>query len=170
MEKTATTFNTWMSDNAAKLMQRLSLYQPMDEDAFQDAYLTLAEAYATKESCATFEKAFLATYRRFSLKHISDTFKTCHPDELFFTLLPSEETEPMEQRAEPKDNTRLLKKVTRHIRNTFPSRDVIAFEMKLRGFSCRDIEDALGIGTTAINNAAQRITAQTRQKFAAVAL
>lgn len=166
----ATKFNAWMSENAAKLKHRLSLYSPIDEDAFQDAYLTLVEEYSTNDNYATIENTFIATYRKLSIKNLGEAFKTCHPDELFFTLLPSYDTDPTEQQQEPKDHSNLVAKIQRHIRATFQRRDVMVFEMRLRGFSCRDIEDTLGIGTTAINNAIQRITAQTRLQFAAVAL
>ena len=165
-----TTVNAWISDNAAKLKQRLNIYNNLDEDAFQDAYLTLVQEYRTPETGSTLEDAFLKAYRRISNKSLGESFTTSHPDELFFTLLPSEETEPMEQAADPKDRAPLVKRIERHIRSAFPRRDVMAFEMRMKGYSCRDITDTLGLGTTAINNATERIITQTRLQFAAVAL
>lgn len=165
-----TTVNAWISDNAAKLKQRLNIYNTLDEDAFQDAYLTLVQEYTTPESGNILETAFLKAYRRLSNRNIGEAFTLSHPDELFFTLLPPDETDPMEKPEETKDRAPLAKRVQRHIRASFPRKDVMAFEMKIKGFSCRDITDAIGIGTTAINNATERIITQTRLQFAAVAL
>lgn len=165
-----TTVNAWISDNAAKLKQRLNIYNNFDEDAFQDAYLTLLQEYTTLESGNTLEIAFLKAYRRLSNRNIGEVFTLSHPDELFFTLLTSDETDPMEKPEETEDRAPLAKRVQRHIRASFPRKDVMAFEMKIKGFSCRDITDAIGIGTTAINNATERIITQTRLKFVAVVL
>lgn len=166
-----TTVNTWIRDNAAKLKQRLNSYNNLDEDAFQDAYLTLVQEYPTPESGSTFENAFIRAYRRLSNKAHSETYKQSHPDDVFFSLLTSDdETEPMEDTDEPKDHTPLAKRVQKHIRAAFPRRDVMIFEMRMQGFSCRDITDTLGVGTTAINNATERIITLTRLQFAAVAL
>ncbi len=168
MARIATTFNAWISDNATKLKERLSLYSRIDEDAFQDAYLTLATT--CEKDCATdYENAFLKAYRKLSGKNLSETYTTCHPDELFFTLIPAEETVP-EDKPERADTTqRLISRIRKHIRDSFPKTDVSAFEMKITGYSCRDISETLGIGTTAINNATNRIITQTRLQFAAVA-
>lgn len=169
MTRTAATFNTWISDNAARLREKLSLYNTFDEDAFQDAYLTLATTYDKQTDGKEFERAFISAYRKLSGKHISEQYATCNPDELFFSLIPSEETEPMEQQDEAKDTRGLIGRIRKHIRDTFPKTDVLAFEMKMTGYSCRDITDTIGIGTTAINNATNRIIASTRLQFAAVA-
>lgn len=169
MARKATTFNAWICANAAKLKERLSLYSKIDEDAFQDAYLTLATTFNQKNDTADYENAFLKAYRKFSGKNISETYTTCHPDELFFTLIPAEETVPDEKEEDADKAQRFFHRIRKHIRDTFPTTDVMAFEMKITGYSCRDISDTLGIGTTAINNATERIIAQTRLQFAAVA-
>lgn len=165
-----TAFNVWICENAAKLRERLNLFNNIDEDAFQDAYLSLAATCDTPDSCAAFEKAFLTAYRKFSGKNHSETFSTWHPDELFFSLLPSEDAEPMEDAPEEPSTEKIVAKIQRHIRATFPRGDVRILELRLLGFSCRDITDTFGIGTTAINNTTNRIITQTRREFAAVAL
>lgn len=162
------TANTWIRINAAKLRQRLNIYGNLDEDAFQDAYLTLVKECPNPATYRTLETAFLKAYRRLFSRAISEAFTLSHPDELFFTLLPSDDTEPMEKPDETKDRTPIAKRVQRHIRASFPRKDVMAFEMKIKGFSCRDISDTLGIGTAAINNATERIIKQTRLQFAAI--
>lgn len=163
-------FNEWICRNAAALKHKLSLYTALDEDAFQDAYLTLASVPEREEDHAGYEVAFMKVYRKFSGKHLSETFSTWHPDELFFSLLPSDDAEPMEDVPEEPTIEKIVAKIQRHIRATFPRRDVRILELRLLGFSCRDITDTFGIGTTAINNTTNRIITQTRREFAAVAL
>lgn len=163
-------FNEWICKNASALKQKLSLYTTFDEDAFQDAYLTLATAEDAQQNKAGYEVAFMKAYRRSSGKNLSETYATCRPDELFFSLLPSEDAEPMEDAPEESSTEKIVAKIQRHIRATFPRRDVRILELRLLGFSCRDITDTFGIGTTAINNTTNRIITQTRREFAAVAL
>lgn len=165
-----TTLNAWIAHSAHRLKEKLSLYGRLDEDAFQDAYLTLASAPETEEDSAGYEVAFMKAYRKFTGKHLSETFSTWHPDELFFSLLPSEDAEPMEDAAEEPTTEKIAAKIRQHIRATFPHQDVRILEFRLLGFSCRDITDTFGIGTTAINNTINRIITQTRREFAAVAL
>lgn len=142
----------------------------IDEDAFQDAYLTLATASDPKNDATDYENAFLKAYRRFSGKNISETYTTCHPDELFFTLIPAaEEGDPEEKQEDADKVQRFISRIRKHISDTFPKTEVMALEMKMTGYSCRDISDTLGIGTTAINNATERIITHTRLQFAAVA-
>lgn len=162
--------NEWVCKNASALKQKLSLYTAFDEDAFQDAYLTLATTAETEDDHAGYEVAFIKAYRKFSGKNLSETFSTWHPDELFFSLLPSEDAEPMEDAPEEPSTEKIVAKIQRHIRATFPRRDVRILELRLLGFSYRDITDTFGIGTTAINNTTNRIITQTRREFAAVAL
>ncbi len=169
-KSTAIPFNEWIGRNAMKLRQRLSLYSAIDDDAFQDAYLTLATDTEPEYNHDGYEAAFTKAYRKYSKKNLSETFSTWHPDELFFSLLPSEDAEPMEDEPEEPTTEKIVAKIQRHIRATFPRRDVRILELRLLGFSCRDITDAFGIGTTTINNTTNRIITQARREFAAVAL
>lgn len=165
-----TAFNVWICENASALKQKLSLYTTFDEDAFQDAYLTLATAAETEEDHAEYEVAFMKAYRKFSGKNLSETYATAHPDELFFTLIPTEDTDPEDKPEDRTPSRWLISRIRKHIRDTFPKTDVMTFEMKMAGYSCRDISDTIGIGTTAINNATNGIITQTRLQFVAVAL
>lgn len=164
------TVNAWISDNAAKLRHRLTIYCSLDEDAFQEAYLTLAMAFRAPESARILEAAFLKAYRQLANRNIGESFTMSHPDELFFTLLPSDDTEPMEEPEETKDIASLARRVRRHIRASFPRIEVMVFEMRIKGFSCRDITDTMGIGTAAINNITEQIIIKARSRFARVAL
>lgn len=160
-----TTINAWISHNADRLKRKLSISARIDEDAFQDTYLSLVKEYPEPESSATFENAFLKIYRRIEKKHFRETYETINADESFLSLIPSEEPEDR-----PKDRKPIIDRIRKHIRSSYPQRDVTAFEMRMKGFSYRDISDTLGIGTTAIYNHTERIIAQTRLHFAAVAL
>ena len=68
--------NEWICKNASALKQKLSLYTAFDEDAFQDAYLTLATTAETEDDHAGYEVAFIKAYRKFSGKNLSETFST----------------------------------------------------------------------------------------------
>lgn len=163
-------FNAWIRLNAAALKQKLSLHKPLDDDAFQDAYLSLATTAGTSEDGIGFETAFVKAYRELSSRNLRETFFIQHPDGLFFSLLASEEAEPMDDAPEEPSTEKIVTKIQRHIRATFPRRDVRILELRLLGFSCRDITATFGIGTTAINNTTNRIITQTRREFSAVAL
>lgn len=158
-----------MTVNAYGLRARLLLHGSIDEDAFQDTYLALATTCSNIDKGAAFERAFFTVYRKFVRKNLREAFSTWHPDELFFLLLPSEDEDPMEDAPEEPSTEKIVAKIQRHIRATFPRRDVRILELRLLGFSCRDITDTFGISTTAINNTTNRIITQTRREFAAVA-
>ena len=165
-EAKTTSFNAWISDNAIRLMQSLNMSAPFDEDAFQDAYLSLASACRKQEKGAAFERAFVAAYRKFSRRAVSETYTTTHPDDLFFTLLPTpqEAAASEQQRKEQKDS--LAQAIRAHIRATYSRNEVAIWEMRMGGTSIRDIADALGISRSATDNAMRRITEQTRAQFA----
>lgn len=168
MARTVPSFNSWMSLNAARLKERLSLGAGFDEDAFQDAYLTLAESSRGVDS-PDYEHSFLRAYRSLSRRNFRETFRTCHPDELFFRLLAAEQEDEDEQpdaEASLSEGTETFaRQVRKHIRDAFPRPQAAAFEMRLAGYSCRDISDVLGIGSSAINSATEHIIAQTRLRF-----
>lgn len=162
-----TSANAWIIDNAARLRQRLGIH--LDEDAFQDAYLMLAQEHPSPEAVSILEDAFLNAYRRLRNRNIGEGCAHLRYSALVCWLMPSEEGQPMEKHEEAKDSAPLAKRVQRYIRASFPRKEVMAFEMRVKGFSCRDIADAIGIGTKAINSATERIIAHTRSRFAAVA-
>lgn len=165
MERTSLTFSGWLIDNAARLKERLSLQGILDEDAFQDAYIAIVTS-VEQESTSDYEKTFLKAYRQLYKRNMGESFTTSHPDELFFNMLSSDEAEPMEETEDAADTAPLANRLISHIRKSFPPKDVMAFEMKMKGLSLRDISDALGIGTTAARNAIERITEMTRERFA----
>lgn len=169
MNSRNTGFNRWIKANFIEIRHRLHANAEIDEDAFQDAYLSLATIDDTPGGDAGFEYAFLKAYRKFSGKKLSETYTTVHPDDLFFTLIPAEDTGHEEKPEDTTPSRWLIRRIRRHIRVTFPKTDVTAFEMKIAGYSCRDITDTVGIGTTAINNATNRIITLTRLQFASVA-
>lgn len=166
MSARATTFNTWISENALRLKQNLSVAAPLDEDAFQDAYLTLAGKNRTRDMGATFERAFVGAYRKATRQTLQETYTTSHPDDLFFTLLSTaEETEDADPEAERMVDT-LAKTIKSHIQATYSRAEVAIWEMRMLGNSIRDIADTLGLSRTTADKTIQRITEQTRAQFA----
>lgn len=145
MTRATANFNFWIINNASRLRARLSTSPSFDEDAFQDAY------------------------RKHTGKHLSETYDTSHPDDLFFTLLPSAD-EDDEEEATDEDKPGLAASIRRYIRKSFSKQETTAFEMRMKGFSYRDIADVTGLGATAFNNVSDRIIAATRLQFAGINL
>ena len=167
MTRATANFNFWIINNASRLRARLSTSPSFDEDAFQDAYLTLATECSQQETLCDIERAFLAAYRKHTGKHLSETYDTSHPDDLFFTLLPSAD-EDDEEEATDEDKPGLAASIRRYIRKSFSKQETTAFEMRMKGFSYRDIADVTGLGATAFNNVSDRIIAATRLQFAGI--
>lgn len=169
MTRADATFNFWMSRNAAKLRAKLSASSSFDEDAFQDAYLTLATEYRQQGSSRDIEKDFLVAYRKHTKKHINEAYDTTHPDAIFFTLLPSVDEETEEESAD--DNKPGLGAfILRYIRTTFTKQEATAFEMRMSGYTYRDIADVTGMGTTALINTSGKIIASMRLQFAGLTI
>lgn len=162
-----TSFNEWIRHNGAAVRRRISLRGTLDEDAFQDAYLCMATAPETEVGC---EADFMRIYRRHVAKNLGEAFSTCHPDELFFLLLPSRDAEPMEDAPEEDAAGYTAAIIRKFIRATFPRRDVRMLELRLFGFPYRDIADAFGIRPSAINGIINSIITRTRREFAGAAL
>ena len=146
-------------------MQALSIPPALlDEDAFQDAYLSIAVSCRRQAAGQVFEKAFLTAYQKFSRMNLCESYTVCHPDELFFTMLPEQETEHADQRIE-QDRNGLARAVRAHIRAGYSPNDVAAWEMRMGGATVRDIADALGLRRTAVDSLMRRITESTRKHF-----
>lgn len=162
---TATSFNEWVEGNAERLRQRLSLYTMIDEDAFQDAYLSLATTSKRKQEASFFERTFVEIYRQLVRKNLNESYSTAHPDELFFSLIPADEAGHETEPDAPRASKNLIMTIQKHIRSTFSQREVTAWNMRLEGHSYRDITDVVDMGTTAINNTLRRIANETRAQF-----
>lgn len=162
MNQKTTTFNAWIADNTSRIMEQLSLYTSLDEDAFQDAYLNLATTIKNREPEALIERRFVAEYKRISRKHICETYATVNPDDYFFTSIAAEET----TYTEPKPIKWLAVTIKRHIRATYHKQEVMAWEMRLNGQSYRDIEDSIGMSRVKTIKSGRKIAAETRKAFA----
>lgn len=165
MTTATATLNTWIAQNAAKLRDIISSSPSFDEDAFQDAYLTLATE-CREQQPSNIERAFMAAYRKHTGRRISESYASSHPDDMFFTFLPDtiDEDEPQETETPSK----LVDSIRKHIRKTFSEPEATAFEMRMGGYTYRDIKDVTGLGATAFNNASGRIIAATRIAFAGI--
>lgn len=104
--------NTWISQNANRLRQKINAYNSLDEDAFQDAYITLVQNFKMPASSKTFETAFFKAYRDITHKAINESYIVNHPSELFFTLLPSNDEDELP--AKQADINKLFDESNRH--------------------------------------------------------
>lgn len=166
MRTRPTSVNAWISNNASKLRQRLNLYNTLDEDAFQDAYLTLVQEYKRPETGSTLENAFLKAYRRISNKSLGEAFTTSHPDELFFSLLASDSAEPMNIPEEEPDRAALTHAILKYIRAAFTPTQASMWDMRQLGCSLRDTANALDITEREVKRTINLITARLRIQFA----
>lgn len=86
-------FDKWFVMNYSRLKEKIGLGSIFDADAFHDAYLTLATSKDLPSVAEDYSKIFLTTYRKVSRRALNECYTICHPDELFFTLLPDIEEE-----------------------------------------------------------------------------
>ena len=165
MKTTLTSVNAWISDNAAKLRVRLNIYNTFDEDAFQDAYLTLVQEYKRPQTGSALESAFLKAYRRISSKSLGEAFTMSRPDELFFSLLASDSAEPMDTPEEEPDRAALAHTMLRYIRAAFTPAQCSVWDMRQLGCSLRDTANALDITEREVKRTINLITARLRIQF-----
>lgn len=164
----AIALDRWMAQNASKIRQIIGLDNPVDDDAFQDAYLTIAQEFTVRqERPSVFERAFLAAYRKIQSKNFSETFKTAHPDELFFTMLTDKESDPIEKpkRKEPRKSN-LAKDINGFLTITFSSVQMMIWRMRKAGRSIRDTADAMGVSQREVKETQAMMTESVRLHFA----
>ena len=82
------TFESWCEKNYYKLRERLSLQGLFDEDAYQDAYLSILSRVRKGEQILCYDKHITNAYQAYRKKHLNEGFVYVRPDELLFTLLP----------------------------------------------------------------------------------
>ena len=78
--------NKWIEQNHDKLRQRLIDSITFNEDAFQDAYLTLC-TQPLQDFDGNIEQLFLVTYRKKLRQEYRRGFRMVHPQQTFFDLL-----------------------------------------------------------------------------------
>lgn len=155
-------FDDWFVMNYARLKESIGLMSVFDDDAFHEAYLTIVTSKSLSPASSDFRKLFLSTYRQISRHNLNESYTVCHPDELFFTLLPDtvEEEEP------EKDHASLAKTICSFIRNTFSMVQLSVWEMRMQGYSIRDTADCLNLKECQVKEYESIVSCQTRKQFA----
>lgn len=154
-------FDKWFVMNYSRLKEKIGLVSIFDADAFHDTYLTLATSKDLPSVAEDYSKIFLTTYRKVSRRALNECYTICHPDELFFTLLPD-----IEEEKEEKDLTSLVKNIGKFILNTFTSTQQTVFQMRLQGFSIRDTADSLNLNDRQVRENMDDVICRTRKQFA----
>lgn len=156
-------FDKWFVENYSKLKEHISIAGAIDNDAFHEAYLSIATNKKLSSKDADFRKLFLSTYRIISRRAINECYVVCHPEEVFFSLLPeTEETEEVEE----KDNSKLANMISSFILNTFTKTQQSVFKMRLQGFSIKDTADSLDLNDRQVKESINEVVHRTRTQFA----
>lgn len=163
---TRTCFNDWCAANYQRMCQRLNIYAPVDEDALHDAFLYLAENIGKIEP-KDYEKTLTAQYRRISGQYIFQSIAEFRPDELFFNLLSDEEIEE-EEDDKKAENARiaLAKSILRFVRHSFSDISVTLLDMRIKGYSYRNLADCLGMTEKQVRENEKLIITRVRAQFA----
>lgn len=155
-------FDDWFSRNYQALKNCMKAHPSFNEDAFHEAYLYVVSSKAMQPNSDEFRSEFLRAYNTLSKKHISDSFVLCHPDEIFFALLPDI---PLDE-IPAKDYTQLAKTISSFIHATFSELHETIFQMRVKGVSIRNTADALGLNTTQVKDIYQSVQRRTQARFA----
>lgn len=159
-------FNDWCAKNYGAICQKLNILAPVDEDALHDALVYLAENFAAIEP-RDYEKTLIAQYRKISGQYFSQSIAEFRPDELFFNLLPNEAIEE-EEDDEKAENARkaLAKSILRFVRHSFSDISVTLLDMRIKGYSYRNLADCLGMTEKQVRENEKLIITRVRAQFA----
>lgn len=159
--------NTWIENNAGKLVRQLCAAGPLNEDAYQDAYLTLVATSGRHACDGSFEQAFIAAYRNCCRKQLSEAFATVNPDETFFERQAAYAGgDSAEHNRQQPAKEHLAVVIRAHILTTYSTTEAEAWKMRMAGNSIRDIADALGISKDIAKRTLHKIAHQVRSRFA----
>lgn len=152
----------WFAKNYQALKESISMASAFDEDAFHEAYLILISKSDIQPIMAEFRALFLTTYKAITKRQFNESYLLCHPDELFFTLLPDSlnDDEPAQ------DSGKLAKTIASYIQCTFNELQKAVWNMRLQGYSIVNTADALGIKASQVNEEYQSVKSKTKASFA----
>lgn len=162
-------FNDWITAVAAPLRAMLGMYSDIDEDAFQDTYLRMATDPETPAGSMERRKRFTATYRRHSRRHVDEALTTVRPDETFFLLLADGEEEERDPEAEAAYDEK-VRRVWSYIRQIAGGTGIRIIEMRMKGFSVRDLSASFGMPSSRVERVIERAIARTRSRFSDMTL
>jgi DNA-directed RNA polymerase specialized sigma24 family protein len=154
-------FDDWFSRNYQALKNSMKAQSEFNEDAFHDAYLYVISSKAIQPQSEEFRREFIIAYNALSKKHFSDSFVLCHPDEIFFALLPDSSNDEI-----PAADYTQAKTISSFIHATFSDLQETIFQMRVKGVSIRNTADALGLNTTQVKDIYQSVQSKTQARFA----
>lgn len=154
-------FDEWFIKNYSRLKEYISISGILDDDAFHEAYLSIATDTKLSEKDVDFRKLFLSIYKQATRRTMNESYVICHPDELFFTLLPDTEDEIEES----KGKTYLIKTIQTFISSTFTKAQQSVFRMRVQGFSIRDTADCFNLNDRQVKETMNDIVCRTREQF-----
>lgn len=161
------TFESWCAKNYYKLRERLSLQGLFDEDAYQDAYLSILSRVRKGEQILCYDKHITNAYQAYRKKHISEGFVYVRPDELLFTLLPDNAPLPFEPVKEKPNFAWLIYDIKQFVRRNNPTMDVIVWEAKnIHRQSITDISGFTGLKYREIREINNNINTRICNRFA----
>ncbi len=154
-------FDDWFSRNYKALKNSMKAQSAFNEDAFHEAYLYVISSKAIQPKSEEFRREFLVAYNTLSKKQLSDSFVLCHPDEVFFAMLPDHSLNETPE----KDYTQLVKTISSFIHATFSELHETIFHMRVKGVSIRNTADALGLNTSQVKDIYQSVQRRTQARF-----
>lgn len=126
-------FDSWFSGSYGRLKERVTMYGPLDEDRFHDAYLAVRrQVMSSRDGIDELEPYFMACYRRMAQAAVKEESRTsCPGDEYFVTVA---QTESMEEKAEREEMMtgcdRLVQDIQRFLRRHFGYDDYRMFMLR----------------------------------------
>ena len=154
-------FNDWITAVAAPLRAMLGMYS--------DTYLRMATDPETPAGSMERRKRFTATYRRHSRRHVDEALTTVRPDETFFLLLADGEEEGRDPEAEAAYDEK-VRRVWSYIRQIAGGTGIRIIEMRMKGFSVRDLSASFGMPSSRVERVIERVIARTRSRFSDMTL
>lgn len=155
-------FDDWFVRNYQTLKNRISTSSELDEDAFHEAYLAVVTSKNKCEDITELRNTFLIAYSEHTKKHIHESYVVCHPDVLFFTLLPDTPEDET-----PKTNfSSLAIKVSKFIQATFTEMQIAIWQMRIQGISIVNTADSLGLKPVEVRQEYNQVLTRTQRRFA----
>ena len=118
------TFESWCAKNYYKLRERLSLQGLFDEDAYQDAYLSILSRVRKGEQILCYDKHITNAYQAYRKKHNSEGIVYVRPDELLFTLMQDNAQLPFESIKEQPSFSWMIYDIEQFVETTTHTKDL----------------------------------------------
>lgn len=160
------TFESWCAKNYYKIRERLSLQGLFDEDAYQDAYLSIINRVRKGEQILCYYEQIINAYRRYCKKHSTEGFIYIRPDELFFAILSDDEITPIETKAERPSTRQLMREIRLFVKHNYTKCQITEWELRsLSLLSYTDIAAFTNRPYNKVRDNVCRINKNIKQKY-----